>query len=59
MRHASQAHRVELDWLFDRTNLDPGIQKNTLSSNQQMADSRQFADILTKGSSSLVKGGLR
>ena len=34
MRHVSRTHRVALDWLFDRINLDP---KN------------QLADILTKG----------
>ena len=26
MRHASRTHRVALDWLFDRINLDPKIQ---------------------------------
>ena len=26
MRHVSRPHRVALDWLFDRTNLDPKIQ---------------------------------
>ena len=26
MRHVSRTHRVALDWLFDRTNLDPKIQ---------------------------------
>ena len=26
MRHVSQTHRVALDWLFDRFNLDPKIQ---------------------------------
>ena len=26
MRHVSQTHRVALDWLFDRINLDPKIQ---------------------------------
>ena len=34
MRHVSRTHRVALDWLFDRINLDPKI---------------QIADILTKG----------
>ena len=33
MRHVSRTHRVALDWLFDRINLDPKIQikSNTLS----------------------------
>ena len=26
MRHVSKTHRVALDWLFDRINLDPKIQ---------------------------------
>ena len=26
MRHVSRTHRVSLDWLFDRINLDPKIQ---------------------------------
>ena len=26
MRHVSRTHRVALDWLFDRLNLDPKIQ---------------------------------
>ena len=26
MRHVSRTHRVSLDWLFDRINLDPTIQ---------------------------------
>ena len=29
MRHVSRTHRVSLDWLFDRINLDPRIQINT------------------------------
>ena len=27
MRHVSRTHRVALDWLFDRSKLDPKIQK--------------------------------
>ena len=43
MRHVSRTHRVALDWLFDRINLDPKIQiKYTDTKNQ-------LADILTKG----------
>ena len=29
MRHVSRTHRVALDWLFDRINLDSKIQSNT------------------------------
>ena len=43
MRHVSRTHRVALDWLFDRINLDLKIQiKYTDTKNQ-------LADILTKG----------
>ena len=43
MRHVSRNHRVALDWLFDRINLDSKIQiKYTGTKNQ-------LADILTKG----------
>ena len=43
MRHVSRTHRVALDWLFDRMNLDPKIQiKHNDTKNQ-------LAGILTKG----------
>ena len=29
MRHVSRTHRVALDWLFDRINLDPTSKSNT------------------------------
>ena len=40
MRHVSRTHRVALDWLFDRLNLDSKI---------QMTPKTQLADIFTKG----------
>ena len=43
MRHVSRSHRVALDWLFDRINLDPKIQINYNDTKNQLAD------ILTKG----------
>ena len=43
MRHVSRTHRVALDWLFDRINLDPKIQINYIDTKNQLAD------ILTKG----------
>ena len=43
MRHVSRTHRVALDWLFDRINLDP---KNQI---EYIDTKNQFADILTKG----------
>ena len=43
MRHVSRTHRVALDWLFDRINLDPMIQIKYIDTKNQLAD------ILTKG----------
>ena len=42
-RHVSRTHRVALDWLFDRINLDP---KNQI---KYIDTKNQLADILTKG----------
>ena len=42
MRHVSRTHRVALDWLFGRINLDPKIQVRYSDTR------RQLADILTK-----------
>ena len=42
MRHVCRTHRVALDWLFDRINLDPKIQIKYIDTKNQ------FADILTK-----------
>ena len=43
MRHVSRTHRVALDWLFDRINLDRKIQIKYIDTKNQLAD------ILTKG----------
>ena len=43
MRHVSRTHRVALDWLFDRINLDPSIQVKYIDTKNRLAD------ILTKG----------
>ena len=43
MRHVSRTHRVALDWLFDRINVDPKIQIKYIDTKNQLAD------ILTKG----------
>ena len=43
MRHVSRTHRVALDWLFDRINLDSKIKIKFFDTKNQ------FADILTKG----------
>ena len=42
MRHVSRTHRVALDWLFDRINLDTKIQIKYVDTKNQLAD------ILTK-----------
>ena len=44
-RHVSRTHRVSLDWLFDRINLDPKIQIRYVDTKHQTADT------LTKGNS--------
>ena len=41
-RHVSRTHRVALDWLFDRINLDPKIQIKYIDTKNQVTD------ILTK-----------
>ena len=38
MRHVSRTHRVSLDWLFDRFNLDPKIQIRYIDTKHQIAD---------------------
>ena len=43
LRHVCRTHRVALDWLFDRINLDSKIQIKYIDTKNQ------FADILTKG----------
>ena len=43
MRHVSRTHRVPLDSLFDRINVDPKIQFKYIDTKNQLAD------ILTKG----------
>ena len=43
MRHVSRTHRIALDWLFDRINLDTKIQIKYIDTKNQLAD------MLTKG----------
>ena len=43
MRHVPRIHRVALDWLFDRINLESKIQIKYIDTKNQ------FADVLTKG----------
>ena len=38
MRHVSGTHRVALDWLFDRINLDPKIQIKCIDTKNQLAE---------------------
>ena len=38
MRHVSRTHRVALDWLFNRINLDPKIQIKCIDTKNQLAD---------------------
>ena len=48
MRHVSRTHRVALEWLFDRINLDPKIQIKYIDTKNQLAD------MLTKETSHLM-----
>ena len=50
MRHVSRTHRVALDWLFDRINLDSKIQIKYIDTKNQ------FADILKKEISHVTNG---
>ena len=50
MIHVSRTHRVALDWLFDRINLDPKIQIKYIDTKNQIAD------ILTKKISHVMSG---
>ena len=52
MRHVSRTHRVALDWLFDRINLDPKSQIKYIDTKNQLAD------ILTKRKISHVMNGI-
>ena len=38
MRHVSRTHRIALDWLFDRINLDTKIQIKYIDTKNQLAD---------------------
>ena len=38
MRHVSRTHRVALDWLFDRINLDSKMQMKCIDTEKQLAD---------------------
>ena len=38
MRHVSRTHRVALDWLLDRINLDPKIQIRCIDTKHQLTD---------------------
>ena len=50
MRHVSRTHRVALDWLFDRINLDPKIQIKYIGTKNQLAG------MLTKGNLHVTNG---
>ena len=38
MRHVSRTHRLDLDWLYDGTDLDPMIQIKYVNTTQQLSD---------------------
>ena len=43
LRHVPRTHRIDLDWLFDRLNEDPGVRMSHIGTKLQQAD------MLTKG----------
>ena len=51
MRHVSRTHRVALDWLSDRINLDPQIQIKYIETKNQLADM-----LTTKGNFTVTNG---
>ena len=46
MRHVSRTHRVVLDWLFDRINLDPKIQIKFFDTKNQLAARDEWNHLL-------------
>ena len=50
MRHVSRSHRVALDWLFDRINLDPKIQIKYVDTKNLLENSRKEDGRRTCGS---------
>ena len=42
LRHVPRTHRVDLDWLFERVSLDPGVLIKYVGTKEQLGD------ILTK-----------
>ena len=49
MRHVSRTHRVALDWLFDRINLDSQIQTNTSTpkTNSQTFQPKEISHVMS------------
>ena len=48
MRHVSRTHRVALDWLFDRINLDPKSKSSTSTpkTNSQTLKRKEISHVL-------------
>ena len=44
MGHVSRTNRVDIDWLFDRNNVEKALH------NKYVNTAQQIADVLTKGS---------
>ena len=58
MRHVSRTHRVALDWVFDRINLDTDIQISCVETKNQLADifdQRKFHAWGMESSSSFIQ----
>ena len=54
MRHVSRTHRVALDWLFDRINLQPKIQIKYVDTKPNSCGPEEILNLMTGPSSSFV-----
>ena len=57
MRHVSRTHRVALDWLFDRINLEPKIQIKYVDTKNQLADLGRSGESASSASTRKLERG--
>ena len=55
MRHVGRTHRVDLDWLWQRLQEDPGINMKFVGTKQQIADILTKANFTTEQWNSLLR----
>ena len=54
-----ETHRVALDWLFDRINLDPKVQIKYIDTKKQLADILTMGNFTRDEWNHQTRGGLR